>query len=32
MIEIIKRWQNFAGKDAILIETGQAYNEIKDAT
>jgi len=29
---IIKRWQNFAGKDAILIETGQAYNEIKDAT
>ncbi len=26
---IINRWQSFTGKDAVLIETGKTYNEMK---
>ena len=29
---IIERWQAFTGKDAVLIETGQTYNEMKNAS
>lgn len=28
---IIKRWQDFVGKDAILERTGQTYNEVLNA-
>ncbi len=24
----IKRWQNFAGKDAVLAETGETFDEV----
>ena len=26
---IIKRWQNFTGKDAVLESTGELYNSLK---
>jgi hypothetical protein len=25
---IVKRWQNLTGKDEILFETGESFNEI----
>jgi hypothetical protein len=25
---IVKRWQNLTGKEAILLETGESFNEI----
>jgi hypothetical protein len=28
---IIKRWQDFTGKDAVLESTGQTYNELANA-
>jgi DNA modification methylase len=27
---IIKRWQDFTGKDAIHIDTGKTYKELAD--
>lgn len=29
---IINRWQNFTGKEAIHIETGETYNSMKSET